>query len=290
MSKEKIKGLMKHKNAVPLFLVIAGILIVGIFLLIKSLGEISTDDAFIEGHIIPISSKVPGYVMKINVSENQPVKAGDNLILIDDKDYTIKVKAAQADLKAAQAELEQAQQDAGRFKNLFTTGDVSQQQLDKAVLRVNIAYAQTLAKQALLEQAELNLAYTKIITPSDGQVTRKSTEEGAYLQPGQVIMAIVPYERWVVANLKETQLTNIKPGQKVTIKIDAYPKTTLHGHVDSIQKGTGSKFSLLPAENATGNFIKVVQRVPVKILIDDQIDPNTPLAIGMSVVPTIKIK
>ncbi|MBF0478859.1 MAG: HlyD family secretion protein [Candidatus Omnitrophica bacterium] len=289
MSKEKIKGLLQNKKILRILIVIGVIAVIGIVLAIKSLGEVTTDDAFIEGHIIPISPKVAGYVININVKDNQLIKAGYPLILIDDKDYAIKVASAAADLKAAEAELQQAKEDADRFKKLFETGDVSQQQLDKAALRVNIADAQTSAKEAALNQAQLNLSYTKITAPADGQVTRKSTEEGAYLQPGQVIMAIVPPERWVVANLKETQLTHIKPGQKVSIKIDAYPHKIWHGHVDSVQRGTGSKFSLLPSENATGNFIKVVQRVPVKILIDDAIDSTT-ISLGMSVVPTIKIE
>ena len=110
-----------------------------------------------------------------------------------------------------------------------------------------------------------------------------------FVEEGQALLAIVLPQRWVIANLKETQMTHIHPGLKVTIRVDAYPGVVFHGHVDSIQQGTGSRFSLLPAENATGNFIKVVQRVPVKIVFDGPLDPQKPLELGMSVVPTIDL-
>ena len=145
--------------------------------------------------------------------------------------------------------------------------------------------------RAALEQAELELSYTKIYAPDSGRVTRKAVEEGALVQVGQPLMAIVPGDVWVTANFKESQIGYLKPGQPVEIYIDAYPDKVFRGHVDSIQAGTGARFSLIPPENATGNYVKVVQRVPVKIDFDkDQLDAQHLLAPGMSVVPEVKVK
>ena len=130
-----------------------------------------------------------------------------------------------------------------------------------------------LKRQAKLEQARLNLSYTKIYAPQDGKVTNKSVEVGEYVTVGQPLMAVVEQKPWVVANYKETQLKHMRVGQKATISVDAYPGKKLKAHVDSIQAGTGARFSLLPPENATGNYVKVVQRIPVKIVFDE--DPNT---------------
>jgi membrane fusion protein (multidrug efflux system) len=136
----------------------------------------------------------------------------------------------------------------------------------------------------------LSLSYTKIAAPESGRVTRKSVEQGAYIQVGQTLMSIVPDQVWVTANFKETQLTHMHPNQKVAIKVDAYPGKKFEGHVESIQSGTGERFSVLPPENATGNYVKVVQRIPVKIVLDTPPDPNFRLAPGMSVEPTVNIK
>ena len=145
--------------------------------------------------------------------------------------------------------------------------------------------------RAQLEQKRLNLSYAQIHAPADGFVTKRSVEPGAFVQVGQTLLAIVTPDVWVTANFKETQLTHIRPGQSVLIKVDAYPGVVLHGHVDSIQRGTGSRFSLLPPENATGNFIKVVQRVPVKIVLDRPEEmAGYLLAPGMSVVPQVNVK
>jgi len=249
----------------------------------------STDDAFIEGDVTIISPKISGHIENIFVSDNKPVKAGDALCAIDGRDFKNSFDLAKAELGAQQAESLQAGQDVERYQKLLITKDISQQQYDKAMLRWNTAKAQADAAQARLSQAQLNLSYTKIAAPSDGVVSRKNIEIGMYVEPGQALMAIVLPDRWVIANLKETQMTHIHPGLKVSISVDAYPGVVFHGHVDSVQQGTGSRFSLLPAENATGNYIKVVQRVPVKILIDGQLDPNKPLELGMSVVPTIDL-
>jgi membrane fusion protein (multidrug efflux system) len=148
--------------------------------------------------------------------------------------------------------------------------------------------ARVAQKRAELEQARLNLSYTRICAPANGYITRKSVEAGNNIQPGQALMALVSLEdAWVTANYKESQLTNVKPGQKVEFTVDTYSGRSFQGKVESIMAGTGAAFSLLPPENATGNYVKVVQRIPVKIVIDKASDPQHLLRVGMSVEPTI---
>jgi membrane fusion protein (multidrug efflux system) len=149
---------------------------------------------------------------------------------------------------------------------------------------------QVIQAQAQLDQANLNLSWTKVRAPQDGWITKRNVEMGNYVQSGQSIFSIVTPEVWVTANFKETQLNRMRPGQKVKIDVDAYPGLNLEGHVDSVQLGSGSKFTAFPPENATGNFVKIVQRVPVKILIDHGLDPNLPLPLGISVEPTVHLK
>lgn len=265
-------------------------IILVLWFLHQSLCYVSTDDAFVEGHVVPISAKVSAHVTKVLVEDNQEVKAGDLLVELDPNDYTLKARMAKADLQAAEAEAEKAHTDAGRYKQLNAQDEVSKQQLDMAVLRTQIADAKTASTKASLEQADLDVSYTKIYTPIDGHVTKKSVEIGQLVQVGQPLLAIVSKGKWVIANFKETQLAHVKPGQEVKIKIDTYPHKTFKGHVDSIQRGTGARFSLLPPENATGNYVKVVQRVPVKIVFDETPDKKYPLALGMSVVPEVKVR
>jgi membrane fusion protein (multidrug efflux system) len=145
--------------------------------------------------------------------------------------------------------------------------------------------------RAQLAQAELNLSWTRVTAPQDGWITKRNVEVGDLLASGQSTLSIVTPDLWVTANLKETQLDRVRPGQPVDIAVDAHPELNLHGHVDSIQMGSGAKFSAFPPENATGNFVKIVQRVPVKIVIDSGIDPSLPpLPLGLSVEPTINVK
>jgi membrane fusion protein (multidrug efflux system) len=143
---------------------------------------------------------------------------------------------------------------------------------------------------AQVRQAQLNLSYTKLTAPMPGRVTNRKIERGDYLQPGQPLFALVPTNVWVTANFKETQLTDMQAGQPVAITVDAYPLVTFQGHVDSFQRGTGARFSLLPAENATGNYVKVVQRVPVKIVFDEPPGGDYLLGPGMSVVPEVRVR
>jgi membrane fusion protein, multidrug efflux system len=152
------------------------------------------------------------------------------------------------------------------------------------------AEADVKQNEAAVQQAELNLSYTKILAPESGYVTHRTVEQGSYIQPGQALLAIVPRQVWIVANFKETQLTHMRPGQPVTVHVDAYPQLKFTGHVDSIQSGSGANFSLFPPENATGNYVKVVQRVPVKIVLDDVSDASVVLGPGMSVEPKVRVE
>jgi membrane fusion protein (multidrug efflux system) len=166
----------------------------------------------------------------------------------------------------------------------------AQSQLDLSKAQVKTAQAGVAEAQATLEQNRTFLGYTKITAPEAGRVTNKSVEAGAYVQTGQALLSIVPRDVWVVANFKETQITNMRVGQPVTVKVDAYPHKVFRAHVDSFQTGTGAAFSLLPPENATGNYVKVVQRVPVKIVFDEPPDDRYLLGPGMSVTPKVKVR
>jgi membrane fusion protein (multidrug efflux system) len=150
--------------------------------------------------------------------------------------------------------------------------------------------AQVAQAEASLAQAEVNLSYTDLIAPADGLITRRNVDKGTFVQAGQQVFYIVTPHVWVTANFKETQLADMHPGQHVTIAMDAYPKLHLTGHVDSIQEGSGARFSAFPAENATGNFVKIVRRVPVKIIIDSGLDHDHGLPLGISVEPTVTVR
>jgi membrane fusion protein (multidrug efflux system) len=249
----------------------------------------ATDDAAIESHALPVSSKVPGQILEVYVSDNQRVKKGDLVARIDPKDYQVRLDQVRAELDAANAEAARAKADAARTKQLFDRDDVSKQVYDKAVADADVMKARAVLASKKVAAAELDLSYTTITAPETGKITKKNAETRAFVQAGQSLMAVVTDDVWVIANFKETQLTHMRPGQEVSVEVDAYPGRPLKGHVDSIQSGTGARFSLLPAENATGNFVKVVQRVPVKIVFDEQ-PTDMMLVPGMSVVPTVHLK
>ena len=355
----------------------------------------STDDAFIDGHIVGVSPKVASYVARVFVDDNTHVKAGDLLVELDSRDFEARLAQAAANLTAAvqqhqaalmntrvvertagagvqqaeaavttaerqvdgarsrleqaraqvvsaEAEATRAAADVQRYESLVKSGSVSRRERDTAVAtndkaaadldaarKAQQAAADTLRQQeaqlaqerarlesalaapdqiaqtraqadqlaaqivqyeAAVHQAELDLSYTKLYAPETGRVTRKSVEPGAYVQVGQTLFSIVPDRVWVVANFKETQLRHMRPGQPATVRVDAYPDRLFRGHVDSSQAGSGARFSLLPPENATGNYVKVVQRVPVKIVIDEAPDPQHVLGPGMSVVPEVRVR
>jgi membrane fusion protein, multidrug efflux system len=410
-AKKEKKPLYKR----PLFIALAVLLLItglifGVRYYLHAISHESTDDAFIDGHIIQISPKVPGYVVKLLITDNQHVNAGDLLLEIDPRDYEVRLAQARANLQsaiarhgasqinvklidvtsgasvvqasagvdqarsnvqttraqveaargrliqaqmqiktaqanaeqalaqvaAAEAEATRANADVPRYEQLYQKDEVSRQQLDNAVAtartanaqleaarqrvtaaraqvddaqageqaaaeslrqaesqvdesrakvgeargqlaganarphqvaasksQVDVASAEVEQAQAAVRQAELDLSYTKIYAPEPGRITKRTVEVGEFLQPGTALFSIVPDNLWATANFKETQLTYMKPGQPVNITVDAYPGKAFRGHVDSIQRGSGAAFSLLPPENATGNYVKVVQRVPV---------------------------
>ena len=230
-----------------------------------------------------------------------------------------RAKAVQdrAAVGVAEAEAARAEADLGRYQNIESRA-VSRTQVDAAVAaahagaaaleearkkadatdtqiaqdqaQVPTADAGVQQAEAALRQAELNRSYADITAPEDGWVTHRVVEPGQYVQVGQALLAIVPREMWITANFKETQLAHMRPGQPVWIKVDAFPQKKLKGHVDSIQAGTGAQFSLLPPENAAGNYVKVVQRVPVKILFEEGEVPQQMLPLGASVVPEVKVR
>jgi membrane fusion protein, multidrug efflux system len=377
-----------------MFVVIAGLLVVGVLFWRYLNTYESTDDAQGDVHLYPVSARISGYVIKVNVDDNQWVQQGTVLVEIDPKDYETAVAQAQANLasaeataqslnitvpitsvntasqlqstasdienakagitaaekqlSAAQAQVQQAeandvraQDDLHRYKLLVDKREVSEQIYDQALAtaksstatvaaaranesaaqqyvqqaqarlgeaQANHEYAQTGPQQvssararvraaiadveqrrAQLEQAQLNLQYTKIIAPVTGEVN-KTVVVGTNVQPGQQLLTVVPLDEvWVTANFKETQLKHMRVGQRAKIDVDSNGKV-LHGHVDSIAGATGPTFSLLPPENATGNYVKIVQRVPVKIVLDPGENRDHQLRPGMNVVPTVYLK
>ncbi len=194
------------------------------------------------------------------------------------------ISASQLDLAGTKASSSKAEVDAARSKELAAEAQAT---LDKSSIQT--AAAEVQRNEAAVRQAELDLSYTQVKAPEAGYVTHRTVEAGAYVQTGQALLAIVPRHVWVVANFKETQLTHMHPGQPVEIQVDAYPQIKFTGHVDSIQYGAGARFSLLPPENASGNYVKVVQRVPVKIVLDNVPGDNVVLGPGMSVEPEVRV-
>ena len=344
-------------------------------------GRMGTDDAQIDGHILPLAARVSGTVLEVHAQDNEVVSAGTLLVQIDPTDYKLALTRAQAELAAAiagaqgaatsvpmtstttsgqvltaesdvataaarvrmaqaheretAAKAAQAAQDLERLKTLVAKDEVSRQEYDTAVTaaetaraehesavaqnheaeagvrgsqaRLSTAHtgpeqvsivrsraagmqAQVAQAQAAVERARLDLEHTSIKAAAGGIVSKKTVEVGQVVQVGQPLLAIVPVEDiWVTANFKENELRDIRVGQPATIRVDAYGRS-YRGHVDSIAAATGAKFSLLPPENATGNYVKVVQRVPVKIVFESGQDPDHLLRPGMSVVPTITTK
>ena len=232
----------------------------------------STDDAYTQADAVVIAPKVAGYVVKLPVTDNQVVKAGDTLVQIEPRDYQAAVDQASANLEKDQATLANAQRnfarDAAIIKDQLA---VTQQQFDNDKAAVATDQGVVASDQAQVEQARLNLGYATIKSPIDGAVGDRSVELGAYVQPGQGLMSIVPmgHAIYVVANFKETQIEDMYRGEKVNLSIDTFPGVKFTGEVDSLAPGSGAQFALLPPENATGNFTKIVQRVPVKILITE---------------------
>lgn len=202
---------------------------------------------------------------------------------------TANLEAARQARQAASDSLRQAEAQLGQAQAQLASAKAAPQQVAYSRAQAEQAGGQAAQLRAAVRQAELDLSYTRLYAPVAGRITRKSVHPGDYVQVGQALLSIVPQQVYVIANFKETQLARMRSGQPAQIAVDAYPGRPFHGHVDSIQAGSGAAFSLLPPENATGNYVKVVQRVPVKILIDDAPDPARVLGPGMSVVPTVRV-
>ena len=248
----------------------------------------STDDSFIAARQFALQPKVSGYITAVPVTDNQHVASGDIIARIDDRDYRIALDQANAQLAHDQAVLEQAKTNLGRFQYLVQRQAVAQQQLDDQNYLVEQDQATVALDRAKVDAAQLNLSYTTVTAAQAGRVVSLNAAIGQFVQAGTTLTMFVPDEIWVAANFKETQLDAMRPGQPVTLDIDAYPERTIRGHVASVQSGSGPAFSLLPPENATGNWVKIVQRVPVKIVLDN---PPTDVALGpgMSVEATVRV-
>ncbi|HEY0456631.1 MAG TPA: HlyD family secretion protein, partial [Verrucomicrobiae bacterium] len=311
----------KRKRLLVIFGVLALIgLIFGVRLIIFYSDHTQTDDAQIEGHISPVIPQVSGYITEVLVNDNERVTAGQVLARIDPREIQARLHTAEAALQtataaareskatadAALANCEKGAADLARNKQLFERNTITPQEIQAsqtaaeaisanyraALSQVSAAEAMVAQRQAELDYAKLQLAFTVLKAPVAGIVSRKTVEPGQYVQPGQGLLAITSdTDVWVVANFKETQLKTLRVGQPVALKVDAYPKVQFRGRIDSFASATGAKFSMLPPENASGNFVKVVQRVPVKIVFEP--DENTrkyALRIGMNVLPTVSTK
>ncbi|MGO9145504.1 MAG: HlyD family secretion protein [Desulfomonilia bacterium] len=245
------------------------------------------------------------------------VKAEDSELHASMEEKKKALVQAKANLDAARAEEDLADKDVKRYERLLKQKVVAQSHFDTVQSRWKVAQARREAAEAAVaeagatletlkarvttqgfrikeaetsrDQARLDLSRTVVTAPMSGRIAMKNVDPGKYVEPGQPLLAIVQEDTWVIANFKETQIKKMTVGQSVEIKVDAYPVMTFKGHIDSVQPGTGAVFSLLPPENATGNFVKVVQRVPVKIIIDSRFDPVHPLWPGLSVVPTVDV-
>ena len=306
----------------------------------------TTDDAYVKADSTIIAPKISGYIAEVLATDNEPVKAGQLLARIDDRDFKAALNQAKANVAASEAavknldvqiELQEpliqqqaaevdateaalkfAQQERARYDELMKSGSgtIQRAQQTDAALRSQTAQLQqgragllaankkieVLATQraqavaqldyarAVEHQASLNLSYAQIIAPVDGTIGARTLRVGQYVQAGTQLMAVVPLDAvYVVANFKETQLTHVRNGQPVELRVDGFHSTKLKGHVDSLSPASGLEFALLPPDNATGNFTKIVQRVPVKIVLDDQ-SLNGLLRPGMSAEPTVNTK
>jgi membrane fusion protein (multidrug efflux system) len=276
-----------RKRVLPVIAVIFAV-IAGYFLY-QQIMYVSTDDAQIDGHSVMLAAKVGGYVTAVHVEEGQRVKKGDILVEIDERDYKNTLEQMQGELTNVQVAMRDAERNFHRLSELFSSGAISRQQFDGS----SAAYYGTKAKfdsiTAQVAQAELNLANTKIKAPEDGQIAKKSVEVGQLAAPGVPLIGFVDStERWVTANFKETDLEAIREGAKASLDVDAISSRTYEGKVASLSAATGATFTLLPPDNATGNFTKVVQRVPVRInLADLSRDEIEKLRVGLSVVVKI---
>lgn len=342
----------KPKGKKIIFPILLGaVLIVAIFITLKeyfySQSHVETDNAQVDADISPVISRVQGYVKEIRFKDNQLVKAGDTLVILDDRDYKIKLQqaeaalaaikqsvnvaryaiaetksniaTAQANVQAAKVRVWKATEDYNRYKNLFDDHAITKAQYDAMKAEKESAEAALLAaktqvpvintristnkqqvdatetniapRQSDVDYATLQLSYTVITAPADGIASKRNVQLGQLVQAGQSLLSVVNDNGlYVTANFKETQLEKLRVGEKVDIKVDAFPDTTVTGSVESFAGATGARFSLLPPDNATGNFVKVVQRVPVRIKLETDPGFLAQLRPGMSVKVVVHTK
>ncbi|SFW13051.1 membrane fusion protein, multidrug efflux system [Sinomicrobium oceani] len=353
-----------NKKFIIIIAVLVGIgVLYGGYKIIHSFSHETTDDAQVEANMNPVIPRVEGYIKKVYVSDNDMVKQGDTLFVIDDQDYQVKLEQARAGLAAAESQLVVAQASIGsykanaaasgsqarsarenietaktrlwrasndfeRYKNLYENHSITAQQYEQALAakeeaeqqlkiiqnqqkasnsqhnaavsqteisekQVTVASANVKSAQANLDAALLNVGYTVVTAPIDGQLSAVDIQVGQYVRPGQSLFYLVnTRDKWVVANFKETQLDKMRVGQKVIIEVDAYPGEEFEGEVTAFSPATGARFSLLPPDNATGNFVKTVQRLPVKIDFTGNNDAEKldRLRSGMNVLVDVHLK
>lgn len=321
---ENIKKEKKKTNFIIMSLTIMVAIIAFAYFYVQS-AYVSTDDAYVDTTTVQVSPKVSGQIVEVLVSDNEHVKKGQLIALIEDNDYKIKLaqakakyeqvlqnqKNAKANHGAMQTQIDVAKADFERYKHSYEAGAVSKQEYDiakakydsikanlvntkEALLTQNgksVADAQIAELKALQNQAELYLSYTKIYAPQEGTIVSKKASTGMMVQPGTPLLTIVPNDVWIIANFKENQLENMEIGQSVNIKVDAYPHKKFAGKIDSIQRASGAKSSMFPPENAVGSFVKIVQRIPVKIVFTEVTSQDKAKIVpGMSVVPKVKVR
>lgn len=251
-------------GAVSVAVLVAG------YLTYEHFAYVTTDNAQVFGHSVMLAPKVSGYIKTVNVVEGQKVNAGDVLVNIDPRDYENTLKQAKGELSSIEARKRDAEKNYRRLVDLLAKGAVSQQQFDSSSAQYNDFKAKYEAIASQVSQAELNLANTNITAPANGFIAKKSVEVGQLATPGIPLIGFVDSgERWIIANFKETEVEGIKIDAKVDITIDAISGKSYTGKVESISSATGATFTLLPPDNATGNFTKVVQRIPVKIKFEN---------------------
>jgi membrane fusion protein, multidrug efflux system len=259
------------KSGSPIKKVIGGVLAVALiagagYMIYQGYTYVSTDNAMVQGKTTLLSSRVSGIIVTANVEENQKVKAGDVLLEIKPEDYKNVVDMNESERISLEAQMQGAETNYKRTLELFGKGASTQERLDAATTQYHSLQAKLKAAEAQVATAQLNLGYTRIVAPADGKIARKSFEVGMLAAAGQPLLGFVEgRDRWVVANLKETDMDDIAVGKKTYVTVDAISGREFEGVVESISPTTGATFSLLPPDNATGNFTKVVQRVPVRI-------------------------
>jgi len=255
---------MRKQAIIGLIVVIASV--AGIYIAYQSYFYVSTDNATVQAQTTLLSSKISGIIVKANVQENEKVKAGQVLVEIKPDDFKNQVDQLESDEGSLAAQVKGAEITYRRTLDLLSKGASTQERLDNARIQLQSLREKLKSAQAQAASAKINLDYTRVTAPTDGKVGRKSFEVGMLANPGQPLLGFVEgTERWVVANLKETDLDHVSEGNKATVTVDAISGRDFEGVIESISPTTGATFSLLPPDNATGNFTKVVQRVPVRI-------------------------